>query len=55
MGKENKNMKVEYVSVDTLIPAEYNPRRITAADRMDIKASLEKFGFAEPVIVNNHP
>jgi len=48
-------MKVEYVSIDTLIPADYNPRRITEADRKDIKASLEKFGFAEPVIVNRHP
>jgi len=48
-------MKVEYVSIDTLIPADYNPRRITAADRKDIKASLEKFGFAEPIIVNKNP
>jgi len=48
-------MKVEYVSIDTLIPADYNPRRITESDRKDIKASLEKFGFAEPVIVNRHP
>jgi len=55
MGKGSKDMKVEYVSIDTLIPADYNPRRITEADRKDIKASLEKFGFAEPVIVNRHP
>ncbi len=47
--------KVEYVSIDTLIPADYNPRRITAADRKDIKASLEKFGFVEPIIVNKNP
>jgi len=55
MGKGSKDMKVEYVSIDTLIPADYNPRRITESDRKDIKASLEKFGFAEPVIVNRHP
>ena len=48
-------MKVEYVSIDTLIPAEYNPRRITEADRKDIKASLQEFGFAEPIIVNRNP
>ena len=46
---------MEYVSIDTLIPADYNPRRITAADRKDIKASLEKFGFVEPIIVNKNP
>lgn len=53
--EKRSDMKVEYVSVDTLVPADYNPRRITAADRKDIKASLEKFGFAEPIIVNKNP
>ena len=48
-------MKVEYLDVDSLIPADYNPRRITDEDRMHIKASLQKFGFAEPVIVNRNP
>ena len=55
MAKGKKEMKVEYVSIDTLIPAEYNPRRITEADRKDIKASLQEFGFAEPIIVNRNP
>lgn len=55
MEKGRNDMKVEYVSIETLVPAEYNPRRITEVDRQDIKASLEKFGFAEPVIVNRHP
>lgn len=55
MEKGRNDMKVEYVSIDTLVPADYNPRRITEVDRQDIKASLEKFGFAEPVIVNRHP
>lgn len=54
MGRES-NMEVSYIDVDTLIPAEYNPRRITAADRKDIKESLNKFGFAVPVIVNSNP
>ena len=53
--EKRSDMKVEYVSIDTLVPADYNPRRITAADRKDIKASLEKFGFAEPIIVNKNP
>lgn len=54
MGRES-NMEVSYIDVDTLIPAEYNPRRITPADRKDIKESLNKFGFAVPVIVNSNP
>lgn len=48
-------MKVEYLPIDELKPAEYNPRRITPADRRDIKNSLDKFGFAEPIIVNRNP
>lgn len=54
MGRES-NMEVSYIDVDTLIPAEYNPRKITPADRKDIKESLNKFGFAVPVIVNSNP
>ena len=55
MGKGSDLKNVEYVSIETLIPAEYNPRRITEADRKDIRASLEKFGFVEPIIVNRNP
>ena len=52
---EFAGMQVEYLDIDSLIPADYNPRRITDEDRMHIKASLQKFGFAEPVIVNRNP
>ena len=56
-GKNNEPQQgqFEYVSVDLLIPAEYNPRRITEEDRRAIKASLKKFGFVAPVIVNRNP
>ena len=32
MDAENE-LKIEYVDVDELIPAEYNPRRLTEEDR----------------------
>lgn len=58
MEKEDKTtngMVVHYMNIEELIPADYNPRRITPEDRRNIKASLEKFGFAEPVIINQNP
>ncbi len=58
MGKENKlanEMVIHYINVEDLVPADYNPRRISPEDRRNIKASLEKFGFAEPVVVNQNP
>ena len=52
--KENK-LQVEEISVDLLKPAEYNPRYLSNKKFEDIKDSLEKFGFVDPVIVNNNP
>jgi len=37
-----------------LRPAEYNPRQLTADQYEALKASLERFGFVDPVIVNVH-
>jgi len=37
-----------------LIEAEYNPRELTADQFEQIKASLTRFGFVDPVIVNKH-
>lgn len=49
------NMEVHYMKIEDLIPAEYNPRRLTPEDRQNIKASLQKFGFVDPVVVNKNP
>ena len=52
-----KNVKLEIVNVpiEQLIPADYNPRYMKEEDRQEIKASLQKFGFVEPVVVNKNP
>ena len=39
----------------TLIPAEYNPRKLSAKQKQDLRASLTRFGFVDPVLVNMHP
>lgn len=48
-------MQVEYVKIQELHPADYNPRRMSVEDRRHIQESLSKYGFAEPVVVNRHP
>lgn len=48
-------MNVTYVSIDELIPADYNPRKMEQKDIEDLKKSLDEFGFVEPVLVNSHP
>jgi len=53
MDKQIENI-VE-IEITKLVPAEYNPRRLTKKQHDDIKASLQKFGFVDPVIVNTHP
>ena len=54
MAKTSNKLEVVYMNVDELIPAEYNPRRMSEEDRQTIKASLRKFGFVDPVIVNRN-
>ena len=44
---------VEY-EIKDLIPAEYNPRKLSKEQSEHIKASLQRFGFVDPVIVNTH-
>lgn len=39
----------------TLIPAEYNPRKMSAKEKAYIRKSLELFGFVQPVLVNQFP
>ena len=47
-------MKIEKVKINKLKKAEYNPRKISDNDFEQLKKSLKKFGFVEPLVVNNH-
>ncbi len=44
-----KNFKLKY-----LIPAGYNPRKISEAALKGLQKSIEKFGYIQPIIVNIH-
>jgi len=46
-------IKVEYVAINELKPAEYNPRKLTEAEERDLTNSIKEFGLVDPLIVNN--
>lgn len=47
-------MKTVERSIDELNPADYNPRHLTEKQAADLRDSMEKYGFVEPVVVNMH-
>ena len=51
----NTEMKMEKRKLSELRPADYNPRKaLTPEDKeyQDIKRSIEKFGYVDPIIWN---
>lgn len=55
MPKTNEKMDIVYKPIEDLITPDYNPRKISAKQRDEIKKSLETFGFVQPVVVNVNP
>ena len=49
----DKNIKVVYVNINELKESEYNPRQATKKEYDDLKKSIERFGFVDPLIVNS--
>ena len=47
-------MKIVNRKVSELISAEYNPRQLTGKQFEDLRSSLQRFGFVDPIIVNKH-
>jgi DNA modification methylase len=48
-------MEVKYVQIRKLRFSEYNPRALTEKEFNDLKESLVRFGFVEPIVVNSAP
>ena len=46
-------MKIKDVPIDELNPSEYNPRALTEKEYRDLKESLKRFDFVEPIVVNS--
>lgn len=49
-----KSLLIKMVDPKTLKFADYNPREISEHDFDHVKQSLKKYGFVEPVVVNQH-
>ena len=45
-------MQIEQVKIETLVSPDWNPRQGSEKEAKDLKASIQKFGFVDPIIVN---
>ena len=50
-----KNLTIESVSVNELLPAEYNPRKWSKETIVHLRESITKFGLVDPILVNSAP
>ena len=48
----NNDLSVQYISVDELKPAKYNPRTWSNEALAQIKKSITRFGVVDPLVVN---
>lgn len=53
---KNKNIEwhIEKRSVKDLVPADYNPRKLSEKQKADLMESVNRFGRAEPLVVNTN-
>ena len=51
-NKEKLQWKLEMRNVSDLIPADYNPRKLSEKAQQDLRNSVTKFGQVEPLVVN---
>lgn len=52
MNKEN--IKIEYISIDSLVANDKNPRKWSGEQKEQLKESIKRFGNVDPIIVNTH-
>lgn len=46
---------IEYADIQTLKPAEYNPRKWDKSAIANLTTSIQKHGLVDPILVNSHP
>ncbi len=49
------NLKTTQVDITTIKNSEFNPRKWNAKQLSDLKQSIKRFSFAEPIILNSAP
>ena len=45
-------MDIKTIKLSELIPAEYNPRKITKQEQQKLSNNLKEFGLVDPIIIN---
>lgn len=48
----DNNINVEKIDINSLVPADYNPRKISDKDYENLKKSIDEFGIVSPIIIN---
>lgn len=52
---EKENLKIQYLSIYTLVPADYNPRKWSNEQIANLKESIHRYGIVDPLLVNSAP
>ncbi|MDD2438475.1 MAG: ParB N-terminal domain-containing protein [Massilibacteroides sp.] len=52
---QNNNLKIENVLISDLHIAQYNPRKHTREQMIQLQESIKRFGVVDPVILNGAP
>lgn len=45
-------MDFKRINIEDIVPAEYNPRKITDSEYNKLSNSIAEFGFVDPIIIN---
>ncbi|MEY2703412.1 MAG: hypothetical protein RLY43_2051 [Bacteroidota bacterium] len=51
--KPTKQLEIKWVDINSVLPAKYNPREISESALNGLIESIKRFGFVDPIIVNN--
>lgn len=55
MDTKSQTLRVVYVPITSLHHAEYNPRVVDDRTKPPVRASIEKHGIQDPLLVNCAP
>lgn len=53
--QSNSRLNITYVSISSLRPSEYNPRYWSKEAIEQLKESIKRYGFVDPLLVNSAP
>ena len=45
-------MEIATIKIEEIVPSKYNPRRISEQAMAGLTASIRRFGYVEPIVVN---